>query len=242
MLHTIERVKKFKVQSQAKRNHFNKRLIEETFLQTVSSFVLPTRVLKLTGEDYNYYMQSLFSSLANEVYVAEIDKKRFQTIYKQASKCPHYNRGNVNLINSDVSNLSIMGCAYVDLDIMSTLKKIDPIFEHHVICQKNTVSGIKAISATASIRFSGSSQERFDKLQEILLKNFNANLYGFGSEYGGFEPGGITLPGSVCKGHGVYAKRQIPVFTESGDIIDFHLLNYGDIDSSPYMTFLCIYQ
>lgn len=230
------------IKAYERKEYHNKRLIEKFFVDTTRTFIQPGKCLKLTGLDYNNYIKSLFPVMAKEAVVVEKEPYIFYKIYQAASKCKKHSRGRVKLIQDDAINVKVDNCVYVDLDIMRKLPNVLPVVRKQIESQRETVEGLKSISFTASIRSGGTTEERFDLIQEFLYTEFDAELLGFNGKQNSFgtSKDSLHFPGGISGRQNVYIHQKTPNFVDMGDIVNFQFLHYSD--SAPYLSALIIYR
>lgn len=223
------------------RNNPNKRFVESHFLTIIRQYLCHQKVncLTVTGPDYNRHMKSLFSTIADKVYVVENKKEVFKTIFNKAIICPNYINGNVRLVNSDIEDVIIHNCRYVDVDLMCSIQNISKIVIGQVNNQSLFFSNdeLKFISFTSSERGDGGIHGRIGSLKNILLSAFDCELLGFQAINGntiGIDMGPKKRTQlSMCQKHLHLIKRH-------GRVVDLQVMSYQD--TTPMLSVLIVYK
>lgn len=228
------------------RDNKNKVIVERFFFETVKQYLNNEKVrcLAITGPDYNRHVQGLFSTIADEVFIVEIDNEVFRTIFNKAQICPNYLSNKVKLINTDINDVIINNCRYIDLDLMSSTASIFPIVHEQVKLQKYFVNfnELKFLTFTACNRKDGGPNDRLIALERLLHFSFQAKLKGFQGKsddcFG--EPIVFNKEGNNEDKNLKHCYKRIPIFSDYGCIVDIHVFTYQD--TSPMISVLAVYK
>jgi len=222
------------------RKNPNKQYVEMAFLSTIKNFLNGDRVkcLSISGPYYKRHIDTLFSTVANKVCIVEIDNDIFNHVFQEAKTCPHYQAGRVSIMKCDISEVVLLDCQFIDLDLMRSLNNIGEKIISQVIGQTtfNKEGALKHISFTASIRGDGGEEKRFNLLKNILSAAFDADLKGFHGESVFGDRYHMTH--STGKWH--HCSRHIPMFNDQGSIVDMQFFTYKD--GAPMMSVLITYK
>jgi hypothetical protein len=188
----------------------NKDIIENYVINMGRQYFQENKVTCLTvvGQRYQKHINRLFASFAQSVYVFENDPKTLKSIREKMVHCPYSTEGRVTVVPLDASEITILDCPFIDLDIEGTFPNVTTTIQKHALAQKAShIDSPKIFAFTFASRGGryGSSAINYQGLKDIL-SCFDVELIGFNGSIGNFgkkvnKSGGKKMPGAVIK-HG----------------------------------------
>jgi hypothetical protein len=224
------------------RKNPNKCLVESHIYETVLKYANGQKLncLVISGPDYQRHIKKLFSTIAEKVYIIEKDKTVFRKIFNKANICPYYIDNKVDIICTDLNDIILPDCQYLDLDLMGSIKSCQEVITKHINNQLHFLSPdkMKFLTFTVSMRNDGGEKERFKTLQSIFSdSDLKSNLFKFkGDDIFGDK---IKL-GERDPQFKDYCFKLIPIFKELGRIVDTQVLTYQD--TTAMMSVLITYK
>lgn len=215
------------------RHNPNKQYVEKFYIKKTKEYlgVKRVRCLVITGPCYDHHMKTLFSTIADKIFVCEIAPDVFDNIYRKSKICPYRLKQKVSLLNCDVNDIAVVDCRYADIDLMRTLRNNYSIISEQIkrqdmFCDKNKE---KFITFTFTRRYDGYENSIVD-LKKLCWNRFGAEVE---SITDGVHVRKQTKKLSSCKRHFVNMR-------ENGRIQEIYVFTYQD--DVPMMNILVIYK
>lgn len=201
--------------------------------------------LTIVGKRYQKHVNRLFAAFAKNVYILENNPETLKDIKDKMVHCPYHNYDKrVSVVPMDASEITILNCPFIDLDIEGTFPGTTNTIRKHAASQiSSLVESAKIFAFTFASRGGrySKSEINYDGLKSIL-ECFNIELIGFNGSIGNFgknlnKSGGTDMPGAVkdsavsgdanmyCKKHIVNCK---PMKKSSISVFDIVYFTYND--------------
>lgn len=215
------------------RNNPNKQYVEEFYIKKAKEYLgnKLVRCLVITGPCYDHHMKTLFSTIADKIFVCEIAPDVFDNIYRKSKICPYRLKQKVFLLSCDVNDIAVVDCRYADIDLMRTLRNNYSIISEQIkrqdmFCDKNKE---KFITFTFTRRHDGYENSIAD-LKKLCRNRFGAEIE---SITDGVHVRNQTKKLSSCKRHFVNMRKN-------GRIREMYVFTYQD--DVPMMNILIVYK